>query len=42
MIEEEDPSLGNLAAAIDYAVTLIPRVEGYAPRLSVGQLALRD
>jgi len=42
MVEEEDPSLGNLAAAIDYAVTLIPRVEGYTPSLSVGQLALQD
>jgi hypothetical protein len=42
MIEEEDPSLGHLEAAIDYAVTLIPRFEGYAPRLSVGQLALQD
>jgi len=42
MVEEDDPSLGNLEAAIDYAVGLIPRVGGSARGISVGQLALPD
>ena len=42
MIAEENPSLGSLETAIDYAVTLIPRVEGYTRSLSVGQLALQN
>ena len=42
VIAEEKPSSGSLEAAIDYAVTLIPHVEGYARSLSVGKLALQN
>lgn len=39
MVEEEDPSLQLLEAAIDYAVCLIPSVDGSPRGISVGQLA---
>jgi hypothetical protein len=42
MVEEDDPSLRNLEVAIDYAVSLIPCVEGSPREISVGQLALPD
>jgi hypothetical protein len=41
MIEEEEPTLANLEAAIDYAVALIP-IEDCARSLSVDQLALQS
>jgi hypothetical protein len=40
MVEEDAPSLPSLEAAIDYAVTLIPHVEGARRRISVGRLAM--
>jgi len=39
MLEEEAPSLRSLEAAIDYAVGLIPHVEGLPRGISVGRLA---
>ena len=40
MVEEDAPSLPSLEAAIDYAVSLIPHVEGAPRRISVGRLAV--
>jgi Protein of unknown function (DUF1353) len=37
MVEEDAPSLRNLEAAIDYAVGLIPNVEGSPRSISVGR-----
>jgi hypothetical protein len=42
MVEEDDPSLRDLEAAIDYAVNLIPCVEGSPREISVGQLTRLD
>jgi hypothetical protein len=42
MVEEDDPSLQSLEAAIDYAVGLIPGVQGSARVISIGRLALLD
>jgi hypothetical protein len=42
MVEEDSPSLQNLEAAIDYAVGLIPHVEGAPREISVGRLTLLD
>jgi Protein of unknown function (DUF1353) len=42
MVEEDAPSLRNLEAAIDYAVGLIPHVEGSPRSISVGRLVLLD
>ena len=39
MVEEEDPSLRDLEAAIDYAMGLTPCVDGSPRGISVGQLA---
>jgi hypothetical protein len=41
MVEEDAPSLQSLEAAIDYAVGLIPYVEGSPRDISVGWLAVR-
>jgi hypothetical protein len=40
MVEEDAPSLRNIEAAIDYAVALIPYVEGSPRSILVGRLAL--
>jgi hypothetical protein len=40
MVEEDAPSLRSLEAAIDYAVGLIPHVEGAPRGISVGRLAV--
>ena len=42
MVEEDDPSLRDLEAAIDYAVNLIPCVEGSSREVSVGKLTRLD
>jgi hypothetical protein len=42
MVEEDTPSLRSLEAAIDYAVSLIPHVEGASRELTVGHLTLLD
>jgi hypothetical protein len=42
MVEEDAPSLRSLEAAIDYAVGLIPYVEGSPRRISVGHLTALD
>ena len=42
MVEEDAPSLRDIEAAIDYAVGLIPYVEGSPRSVSVGRLALPD
>ena len=42
MLEENDPSLPELEAAIDYAVSLIPGSESAARDLSVGRTTLLD
>jgi hypothetical protein len=41
-VEEDAPSLRNLEAAIDYAASLIPYVEGSLRSISVGRLVLLD
>jgi Protein of unknown function (DUF1353) len=38
MVQEDAPSLRSLEAAIDYAVALIPNVEGFPRKISVGRL----
>ena len=42
MVQEDDPSLRELEAAIDYAVSLIPRLEGTSRVVSVGRAELLD
>ena len=42
MVEEDAPSLQDLEVAIDYAVGLIPYVEGSPRSISVGRLAVLD
>jgi len=42
MVEEDAPSLRILEAAIDYAVSLIPHVEGAPREIFVGHLTVLD
>ena len=42
MVQEEDPPLQELEAAIDYAVSLIPRLEDTPRSVSVGRTGLLD
>ena len=42
MVQEDDPSLRELEVAIDYAVSLIPRLEGTSRVVSVGRAELLD
>ena len=41
MVDEDAPSLQNLETAIDYAVGLIPYIEGSPRSISVGRLAVQ-
>jgi hypothetical protein len=42
MVEEEAPSIQNLEAAIDYALSLTPCVEASPREIGVGKLTLLD